>query len=108
VAAAALGQGRTQAGQPELVVPHTKAATLVRMEPMPTFKQVVAAAVPAELVVLALQPQAELVERELVRQSQDSPQRTAAAVEAVSGLRALVQAEQAPLAAEMEAKEHLA
>jgi hypothetical protein len=68
----------------------------------------VAAAVPAELVVLALQPQAELVERELVRQSQDSPQRTAAAVEAVSGLRALVQAEQAPLAAEMEAKEHLA
>jgi hypothetical protein len=108
VAVVVLGHRRTQAGQPELVVLHTKAAMLAQMEPMQTFKLVVAAAAQAALVVLVLQPQAVQVERELVRQSQDSPQRTAAAVEAVSGLQALVQAEQAPLAAEMEAKEHLA
>lgn len=108
VAVVVLGHRRTQAGQPELVVLHTKAAMLAQMGPMQTFKLVVAAAVLVALVVLVLQPQAVQVERELVRQSLDSPQRTAAAVEAVSGLQALVQAEQAPLAAEMEAKEHLA
>jgi hypothetical protein len=67
VAVVVPGHHRTQAGQPELEVPHTKAGMLVQMEPMQIFKQVVAAVVPAVLVVPALQPQAEQVEQELAR-----------------------------------------
>jgi hypothetical protein len=108
VAAVVLGHRRTQAGQPELVVLHIKAAMLAQMGPTQTFKLVVVAVAQAALVVLARQPRAVQVERELVRQSRDSPPHTVVAEAAVSGLQALVQAEQAQLAAEMGAKEHLA